>query len=84
MRLPQEEIAKVSDVKDSICSNVGKNIEIKAINKQGRITNEYLGEIIETYENVFLVKIPVRQYCINKSFAYADLVTHSVSYRICE
>lgn len=82
MRVIESEIRSVDEVKNDITASRGKNILISEFNKQGKKLREYSGEIMETYERVFLIKVPTNKFYINKSFSYVDLITKDIEYEI--
>ena len=63
-------------------TNIGKNIHITETNKQGKKIKEYSGEILESYNSLFLVKINSGSYKLNKTFPYVDFITNEMSFEI--
>lgn len=84
MKILERDIYSLSEIKDNILASKGKQILIKEFNRQGKKVHEYNGQIMDTYQNLFLVKVSLNNYFINKSFSYADMVTNEWFYEICE
>lgn len=51
----------IEDIRNEIKSNIAKHIKIKEINKAGKKIKEYLGEIIGAYDNLFVVKVNIKE-----------------------
>lgn len=82
MRETMDKLTSIEDVKNQIISHVGNGIGIREYNKQGKIVHEYSGTITQTFDNLFLIKININNYSINKSFTYADLTLREREYEI--
>ncbi len=74
----------IENVKDEISSHIGKEITIKEYNKQGRMINEYMGVVVDTYSSLFLVNVSVNNYHINKSFSYVNFSIGDMVYNFTE
>ena len=72
----------IDKIKGEILSSIGKTITIEEHNKQGKLLHQYIGEIISAHDNVFLVKVNLRGYSLNKSFTYVDFSIGELSYNI--
>ena len=70
------------DIKKEILLNVGKHIIIKEYNKQGKLIKQFSGEILNCYNNLFLVKIKINSSYLNKSFSFIDFLTNDLKYEI--
>ena len=76
------ETKSLIDVKNDIETNVGKHIVITEFNKQGKKLKEYSGEIADSYNSLFLVKVCQGNFKLNKTFSYVDFITNEMSYEI--
>jgi uncharacterized protein Veg len=84
MKILHKETASLEDVKSKISLNIGKDVSITEINKQGKIIKSYTGTILDSYNSLFIVKVNQNGYSLNKSFSYVDFVTNEVSFEIIE
>lgn len=82
MRVVEGTSRSVDDVKSEITDNLGRSVLISEFNKQGKKIHEYNGEITNVYESLFLVRVAINRYNINKSFSYVDFVTSDRTYEI--
>jgi len=78
MKTIENKQKSILDIKDCVSNNVGKSIVIREFNKQGKKIKEYIGSIIQVYDNLFIVKIDANGFCFNKSFSYVDFVTNQL------
>ena len=72
----------IEDVKNEIKQNVGKQITIQENNRVGKKIKEYSGEIISVYDNLFIVRVQIRENYLNKSFSYVDFLTNEMTFVI--
>ncbi len=82
MKILSPESASVGIVKDDIVENVGRDIELKEFNRQGRLLHTYIGTIKQIYDSVFLVECHTHGYKINKSFSYVDVAIGEFTYEL--
>ena len=82
MKILSPESASVDVVKDDISSNVGRDIELKEYNRQGRLLHTYVGTIKQIFDSVFLVECRAHGYKINKSFSYVDVAIGEFTYEL--
>lgn len=82
MRIIENNARSVDCVKTEIEESLGKHIYITEFNKQGKKIKEYNGEIVNTYNSLFLVRVLGKNYSINKSLSYVDLITNELEYEI--
>lgn len=78
----ETEIKSVAEIKTEIESNIGKTIVIREFNKQGKRLKEMQGTILSSYNNLFLVKVNIKNNYINKSFSYIDFLTKEFVFEI--
>lgn len=68
----------LSDIKNSLDSNLGKRLTLKA-NGGRRKTVERSGVLAETYPSVFIVELDQAQNSFERvSYSYADVLTETV------
>lgn len=72
----------VDKIKQEINTNIGKRIEVVEHNKQGKLLHKYNGVIESAHSNVFVVKVDLRGYTLNKSFTYVDFSIGELQYNI--
>lgn len=72
----------LSKMKDEIEANVGNKIFIKEFNKQKKLLRQYSGNILQTYNNLFIVKVINERFSLNKSFSYVDFSTGELTYEL--
>ena len=82
MKTNEKTSVNIEDVKNEITSNIGKQIEIKEYNKQGKLIKQFNGEILNCYDNLFLVKVKINNSNLNKSFSFIDFLTNELKYEI--
>ena len=82
MKTNEKISVNIEDVKNEITSNIGKQIEIKEYNKQGKLIKQFNGEILNSYDNLFLVKVKINNSSLNKSFSFIDFLTNELKYEI--
>lgn len=64
----------IDKVRDEVKSNEGKILHFKINGSRNQIV-EFDGQIIETYQSIFVVKLNDNNI---KSFSYSDLITSSL------
>ena len=82
MKTNEKTSINIEDVKNEITSNIGKQIIIKEYNKQGKLIKQFNGEILNSYDNLFLVKVKINNSSLNKSFSFIDFLTNELKYEI--
>lgn len=82
MNTTNNQSTTIQDVKSLIAENIGKNVRIRESNKQGKIINEFTGELIGTYVCFFVLKMKINECYIKKSFSYVDFLTNGLSIEI--
>ena len=82
MKTIEKTSVNIEDVKSEISANIGKKIKIQDSNRQGKKVKEYMGEIIDAYDRLFIVRVQIRENYLNKSFSYVDFLTNEMSYLI--
>ena len=82
MKTNEKISVNIEDVKNEITSNIGKQIIIKEYNKQGKLIKQFNGEILNSYDNLFLVKVKINNSSLNKSFSFIDFLTNELKYEI--
>ncbi len=78
-----ESCLPISKIRDDISKNLNKKIKIKEYKNKKQI-NEYLGEIIEVYTNLFIAKVVHKTLLQKKSFLYNDISIGFLEYEIIE
>lgn len=82
MKTVEKTNLNIEDVKNEITLNVGKQILIKESNRQGKKIKEYIGEILSVYDQLFIVRVQIRENFLNKSFSYVNFLTNELTYEI--
>ncbi|MGM0501927.1 MAG: Veg family protein [Bacillota bacterium] len=73
----------LTQIKSDLDSFVGKQVELKA-NQGRRKIIEKEGILLETYPNVFVIKVNDDQTPRRMSYSYADVLTETVEVKIKE
>lgn len=72
---------KLDIIKQSLASNVGKKLMVKA-NSGRRRTTECEGVLAETYPSVFVVELDQEENTFDRvSYSYTDILTATVELR---
>lgn len=82
MIVQQKSIINIEAIKQEISSSIGKQIKLKLSNKQGKIIKEYVGTIVSSYKNLFLIKINIGKNIFNKSFSFIEFISGELTYSI--
>ena len=82
MKTVEKNNVSIEDVKSEISANIGHFIKIQESNRQGRKVKEFIGEIIDAYDRLFIVRVQIRENYLNKSFSYVDFLTNEMTYEI--
>ncbi|MBE7077065.1 MAG: hypothetical protein E7374_04195 [Clostridiales bacterium] len=76
------DLKPINEIKEELRSSVGKSIEVKEFNKQGKFLKSFDGVIEATYDNLVLVKVMGDGYSYNKSFSFAEFYATTIEYSI--
>ena len=82
MKTNEKSNINIEDIKNQISKNIGKKIKIQESNKAGKKIKEFEGEILSTYDSLFIVKVQIRTNFLNKSFSYIDFLTNEMTFEI--
>ena len=82
MKTVEKNNINIEDVKNEIAMNIGKQIKIQESNKAGKKIKEFVGEIINAYASLFIVRVQIRNNFLNKSFSYVDFLTNELTFEI--
>lgn len=74
----------VDAIKQEIKLSLNKKVEITEHNKQGKLIHRYNGIIESVHDNLFLVRVELNGYTLNKSFTYVDFSIGELKYSILE
>lgn len=73
----------VDVIREDIFKNKKSTIVLREYNKSSKkLTNEYRGEIIGSYSNLFTVQIKNQHLTQIKSFMYTDIASGLIEYEI--
>jgi uncharacterized protein Veg len=70
-------VKTLSDIKQSLDSNLGRRLKLKA-NGGRRKTIERCGVLTETYPSIFVVELDEENALERVSYSYADVLTETV------
>lgn len=82
MKIIEKSNISIEDIKNEVMLNIGKQIKIQESNKVGKKVKEYVGEILNAYASLFIVRVQIRENHLNKSFSYIDFLTNELTFEI--
>ena len=82
MKVTEFDVQAMEVIKEEINANIGKSAIVKEFNKQGKKVREFKGIILNSYNNLFVLKVRIDSYIINKSFTYNDFLTNELKVEI--
>ena len=82
-QITQVETIPVEQVKADIKNNIGKQIVVYELNRNSKkVVNEYKGEIVNAYANLFSISMPLNKLKIEKCFNYSGFQVVLLKYEI--